>query len=802
MPRTPLFIGAFALVLAGLTPVTSSVAAEPRDEGRYVNLEAGEKPRAITPDQVATGANGARIEIYGSVGNNEGGMDWRTINAFSHLIDSVPAKMNSYLTFFNSLYDGRAISYGTNNYATDPENPTRKKFVVAKPDEVFAPTAALLDQVNQYETPAEAAEHIHVLGAKDSMDEAYAADSSLARLAMGGYNGRAGVRTIDYEQCVGKGGCLSGSDKLMHSKYAAFQQAKDSKGVLRENVVWITSSNLNGSSGSKKSNISIAVYGDPATPGVPPSESSTNFDMYDAVVEGIFKPSVEVAKGRLSVSQALDTPRYRAAMAIDPTTGVMTGMPTASGVTLFPSPRRKTNAADYTTTTDVEAAFLKGRVNDTTKSECKVYAVHSLFNSSRAGVRDGLGALAGQKCDVRLVLGTNAIGDLVDGYFNMSEDLRELVGKVEFANVHDKTLSYSDNDTNVAFGGASNFTGTSLEYDELAFRADNAAVTKAIQAHSERVYQLGRGQTTWASPSSVTITPTTTLQVAQDKRLQLSSRVSPVNALVTETEWESDNPAVEVTADGVVTGKVPGQTANITVTVSGPEVRTASGAKSQVIRTATKPVKVVATGSTTTESAGGRAYVAPTLTMDNYQAPSGNTGIVVTWGSGDEDYDGIVKLQYYSGGWKTYGRYITVKNGVGKMDASFAGSKTWRAYGARLDKINGKDVPNSTAKTKSKWSINTVRTRSATSTPRLYATGMAKSGGKVPFLISWSRGGGAFRLQMRSSGGSWKTHSTYRIPSGSSQEFIVVPIINTKYWRIATSSGPTRVSNTVKVAMK
>lgn len=784
MPRTPLFIGAFALVLAGLTPVTSSVAAEPRDEGRYVDMRAGGKPRAVKPDEIAAGANGARIEVYGSVGNNEGGMDWRTINAFSHLIDTVPAQKNSYITFFNSLYDGRAISY-----VNDPENPGRKKFTVAQPEQVFAPTAALLDQVNQYETPSEAAEYIHVLGAKDSMDEAYAADSSLARLAMGGYNGRAGVRTIDYEQCVGKGGCLSGSDKLMHSKYAAFEQAKDSDGVLRDHVIWITSSNLNGSSGSKKSNISIAVYGDKSA--------------YDAVVDGIFKPSVDVAKGRLSVSQALDTPRYRAALAVDPTTGVMTGMPTDSGVTLFPSPRRKTNAADNTTTTDVEAAFLKGRVADTTKAGCKVYAVHSLFNSSRAGVRDGLGALAGQKCDVRLVLGTNAISDLVDGYFNMSEDLRELVGKVEFANVHDKTLSYSDNRTNTAFGGASNFTGTSLEYDELAFRADNAAVTKAIQEHSERVYQLGRGQTTWASPSSVSITPTTTLKVAQGRRLQVATRVSPNNALVTETQWTSSNPAVaSVSQDGVVTGNIAGQTATITATVKAPKVRTEAGNETQVSRTTSKTVTVTAAGTTSTESAGGRAYVAPTLTMDNYQAPSGNTGIVVTWGSGDEDYDGIVKLQYYSGGWKTYGKYITVKNGVGKMDASFGGSKTWRAYGARLDRINGKDVPNSTAKTKSAWSINTVRTRSATSTPRLYATGMAKSGGKVPFLISWSRGGGAFRLQMRSAGGSWKTHSTYRIPSGSSQEFIVVPILNTKYWRIATSSGPTRVSNTVKVAMK
>jgi hypothetical protein len=189
--------------------------------------------------------------------------------------------------------------------------------------------------------------------------------------------------------------------------------------------------------------------------------------------------------------------------------------------------------------------------------------------------------------------------------------------------------------------------------------------------------------------------------------------------------------------------------------------------------------------------------------MDNYQGPGGTTGVVVTWGSGDKDYRGVVKLQYYSGGWKTYGRTITTNNnGVGKLSAKMSSSKTWRAYGARLDRINGVDVPNSTSKAKSTMSINTVRTKSATTTPRLYATSMVKSGAKIPFLASWKRSSGKFRLQMRSAGGSWKTHSTYAIPSGGSQVFFAVPALNTKYWRIATSTGSTKTSNTIKVAMK
>lgn len=789
MPRRSMFHGALALLVAGLLPALApasaaplpglATATQPRDDNRYVNLAAPSTFRPIQPDVVTQGNGGRRIEIYGSVGDNEIGMDWRTVNAFSYLVNSVPKDKHSYTTLFNSLYDDRSISY-----VPDPAVPGNGKWTVARLDEVFAPTAAYLNQVNLYDNEIERKQFIHVLGAKESIDEAVVANSSLAKLVKAGYK-KAGGQAVDYNECSGSGGCLSGSDKLMHSKYGAFQQARDSAGAMHSNVVWMTSSNLNGSSGSKKSNISIAIYDDELA--------------YTSIVEGIFKPSVVVANGG-SRSTAMSNPLYKSAITVDPSTGVIKGMPTDSGITLLPSPRAVTGAADKTDTTDVEAAFLKTRVADpATKTGCKVYAVHSLFNSTRGGVRDGLADLARQACDVRIVLGDNAIADLIDGYFNMSSDLRELVGRVEFANVHDKTLSYKDTTTATTFGGASNFTGTSLEYDELAFRADNLGVTDAVQTHSERIYQLGRGQTTWATPSSVSISPTGTLTVKQGGTLQLSPRLSPENALVTKTEWSAAGIGATVSPGGLVTGVAQGQTVPITVKVYAPGV----AGQQQVPKEKTVNVKVVAPTDASTTGAGGRASIAPTLTMDNYQSPSGNTGIVVTWGSGGEDYKGVVKLQYYSSGWKTYGTTIeTNSKGVGSASVNFKSSKTWRAYGARLDQINGKDVPNSTAKTTSKWSITTVRTSSPSTTPRLYATSMAKAGQKVPFLISWNRGSGVFRLQMRSSGGSWKTHSTYRIPSGGSQEFIAVPVLNTKYWRIATSTGSTKISNTVKVAMK
>lgn len=764
MPRRFWVFCALALLGTLLVPATLPASADtrPKEDDRYVrNLDSPTPSfKSVTPNNVIAGGGDTRIEIYGSVGDNESAMDWRTIQAFSRLVSSVPAGKQSYTTLFNSLYDDRSVSK------------VDGKWVVPGPDEVFAPTAAFVHLANKYDTEAERKQFIHVLGAKESMDEAYAANSSLARLVMND--------AVDYRQCPGDGGCLSGPSRLMHSKYAAFEQAVDSDGNLRDHVIWITSSNLNGSSGSKKSNISIAIYEDEQA--------------YTALSEGVFKPSVKVAgTNGLKYYEAIDSsPEYLDAISV--VNGVMKGMATESGVTLFPSPRKKYNAASDANigSSDVEAAFLNAQAaNPADKVGCKVYAVHSLFNSTRDGILQGLTKLHQQKCNVKIVLGDNAISDIVDGYFNMSEDLREVIGRVEFANVHDKTLSYKYGGTATAFGGASNFTGPGLEYDELAFKADNAGVTDSVQEHSERIYQLAKGQVTWTKPTSVYITPTTTVKVKQGDSVKVATRVSPYNALVTNTTFDSSNDAIaSVDETGEVTGHTPGD-AVITAKIYSPGNTTTPW----YTKTATKTVTVVADG-TTSESAGGRAYIPPTLSMDNLQRPGNNTDIVVTWGSGKDVYSGVVKLQYYASGWKTYSSDVTVTNGVGRLSRTMSSSKTWRAYGARLDKINGVAVPNSTTKIKSKWSINTVQTQQESSTPRLYATTMQKSGSKIPFFVSWSKSG-SYRLQMRTSGGSWSTHSTHSL-SGD-EDFIIIPALNTKYWRVATSSG---VSNTVKVVMK
>lgn len=812
--RASVLAGAVALVAGAVAPISASTAStvpaavgpaglaaqpQPRDDNRYVDLGAvdPDDPKSfldVTPDEVIENPNGTRIEVYGSVGDIEGDMDWRSVNAFAYLVNSVPAGAASYTTLFNSLYDGESVGYDS---VTD-------QWTVSNPGKVFAPTAAYLNQANQYAATLEGSTtpdkvrnqqdrlaNINVLGAKRSMDAAFANNSSLARLAKRGYGSSTTPKALDYLECKGAGSCLAtaGGTNLMHSKFGAFEQAADSDGVLRDHVVWITSSNLNGSSGSRKSNLSIAIFEDETA--------------YDAVADDIFGPSVEVAEGRKTALRAIqDNENYREAITVDAATNSIPGMSTESGVTLYPSPRalqKVSGNATLTRRTDVEATFLREQAAAGAGATpgCRLYTVHSLFNSSRGGVLTGLADLARQSCDVRVVLGTNAISDIVDGYFTMSTDLREVVDRVEFANVHDKSLSFSSGATNATFGGSSNFSGTALDYDELAFRADGPGVTGAVQEHSERLYQLAKGQVDWTAPRSVAIVPGGAVRARTGESVQLSSQVTPANGLVSRTTWSSSDEAIaDVDPHGRVTGRAPGR-ATITVTIESPNA---------AARSTTKVVDVSA-DATTSAGQGHRATAAPVLTMDRYQGPASqnSTDITVTWGQGEYDYDGVVKLQYYSGGWKTYPTWVNVENGTGRISPSFRGSKTWRAFGARLDSVSkdGEVIKGgSTAKTKSAWSINTVRSASPSATPRLYATRLARSGTTVPMIISWARGGGTVRLQYLAGKKTWRTYATYRIPAGGNQILVGNRLINTQKWRLATSTGPLKVTKAQTISMR
>lgn len=796
MTRKPIALGSIVVLvgclLAAIAPVSAVEAdGQPRDENRFVNLNtypqwadpANPTPaevkafKNVAPDEVST-VNGARVELYTSMGDLEGGMDWRTVNVFSYLVNSVPKNKHSYTALFNSLYDGKAVGY------------TGGKFTLATMNEAYAPTAAYYNLLNRYDTAAERGQYIHILGAKQSMDEAYAAKSSLARLVMHSSNKGAGV----YNECkYGNGGCLTSpynKSALMHAKYGAFEQAADSTGTIRDHVVFITSSNLNGASGSKKSNTSIVVYGDET--------------LYNDLVNDIYKSEVG-AKNDNKNGKNYMTSGYKNAIKVSG--GTIPGFfSNISGTTLYPSPRATTEINGGTTLmdqTDVEAKFLKQQADSGNGSSsmagCRAYVIHSLFNSTRSGVFDALAKLESRNCDVRVILGTNAISDVVDGYFTMSTDLRQVIDRVEFANVHDKSISYSYGSTKTMFGGSTNLTGTSMNYDELAFRIDDSKIVDAKQAHDERIYSTARGNVKWTNPSSVAIEPST-IKVKTGDTVQLNAKVSPSNALVTNTTWSvtSGNEVVSVNSStGVVTGLQAGS-ATVKVSVDSPNL--------SAPKTTTKSITVSASGSSTADAVK-TVTAAPSLTMERYQGPknsktkAGTIETVVTWGSAGEDYTGKVKLQYYKGGWKTY-KTVTVTKGVFRADYGFANSKTWRAVGSSVstvyDSETGKSMKGklSGSPVSEGYSYVTVRTKKHSTTPRLYATTMAKKG-KIPFGLSYKKSSDTIKLQYKS-GTKWKTKATIKYKGD--WDMFLGTAESTRSWRVVTSSG--KRSNTVKVVVK
>lgn len=107
--------GAVALLaIALVVPPTAAVTPDwiPKDADRFVDITQADETappldfKQVTPDKVVDLGSGRTIEVYTSVGNAEGGMDWRTVNLYAYLVNSVPKNKHSYSALFNSLYDG------------------------------------------------------------------------------------------------------------------------------------------------------------------------------------------------------------------------------------------------------------------------------------------------------------------------------------------------------------------------------------------------------------------------------------------------------------------------------------------------------------------------------------------------------------------------------------------------------------------------------------------------------------------------------------------------------------------------
>lgn len=701
-------------------------------------------PVTVKPD-VAYTSNGTRIEIYSSVGDNDGGVDWRQVNQYAYLVSSVPKGNQLYSTVYNTLWDGDKAAFNTTTKSWE-------MFTAAgepKIDGMYSPTKAFQSQINQYTANGEDPnKYIHILGSRSTIKDALAAGSGLSSLL---------TQALKVNFCShGLGACLSTTtdEELMHAKYAAFERAKDSTGREWSNVSWITSANLNGSSGGRKSNVSIAIFGDAK------AYSGIVNTVYDAEVKQTF------------------TAAFNAAMK----NGIQGTNP---NLVLYPSPR--TNVVNGVAP-DHEANFLASQLNAKiggTKTACKAYAVHSLFSEARTAILTNLAALQKEGCSVKVVLGTNALSDIVDTYFSMSTALRDLINRVEFGNVHDKTLtlSYTLNgvQTGTAWGGSENFNGTSLRYDELAFRLNELTATRAIEQQSERMYLLAKGGGKVTAATSLAISPNVA-SIAQGKTLKLRAFVAPSNASVKTVTWSStDESIATVAGDGTVTALKQGTVTIQALSVSGVHLATSLITVGPANGTTTPP--------DTTPNPNLVVTNAPVLTMPVYQARTqdgGRTTVVVTWGQGDVDIAGSVSLQYYSGSaWKTYSTFST--NSIGRAEKSFAfkSSHTWRVRANSVSSPS-KAAISSDAKYSKGYSLISVKTTPSATKPKLYAPNLVKSGGTVPFLIVW-KGSGSVKLQYLA-GRSWATKTTYSL-SGGSQIQVGVIVSKTHKWRLLTSKG-------------
>lgn len=539
MPQTLRLLTAaltFALVWAS-TAFPGSAAALPGPAApailRPADPSPNNAPAPVAPDAVTTTAAGQRVEIYGSIGNLDGDADWRPINAYAYLVSSVPKYQHIYSTIYNAYWDGRIprLDPVTNKWDVyDPADAGGPPLTA-----LFAPTAAFRDQLNQYDNDADRKRYIHTIGNRITIQDALNNNSSLATMLT-----KAGVLKL----CTyGSGSCLSRvKEALFHDKFALFSQAKDSTGKLWNNVVWVTSSNLNGASGGNKSNISFAIYGDQTG--------------YNNLLNNLWTPSM---------NQTV-TPAFTAAAS--------GGFGSSStDIVYYPSPR----------TTDFEGTLLGTQTNSKLggkKSGCKVYVVHSLFSMARQKVADALAALKKDGCSVKVVVGPPSVQVITDTYFAMSKKLRKLIDNFEFANVHDKTatISYTLNGAkrSYAFGGSANFNGTSLSGDELAVRFTNAAVVQAVEDRSQFVYTLAKAGTKRIPVVSVGVSPSTAMVMA-GSNITLKAGVLPTNASVRSVNWRSSDTSVaRVDEAGVVTTLKPGIVTISAVSVSGSKTGTAT----------------------------------------------------------------------------------------------------------------------------------------------------------------------------------------------------------------------------------
>lgn len=819
--------GLAVLVLAWSSVVTPSPAAavlQPPEPLAFVD------PAPLEPD-AAYAIGSGRVEVYTSVGNNDGGNDWRTVHALAWLVESVPKGGVSRLAIFNTYQDKYSASLDptTNQWQISNTNGS----VV---DTMFSVTKAVRNQLNLYDTAEERKAHVMAIGQRDSILTSQANGSSLAELLM-----ESGSMHLCGRPA---GACVStATNGDMHSKFALFSQTKDSSGRLWENVTLVTTANLNGTSGGSAANTVVVVYGDKS--------------LYDGMVERVWGP----------MASETATPGFWQAA----TTGIQGNL---AGVRYYPSPRAKDSAGKYL---DFELYYLRDRMlsnGGPVKSSCTVRVVHSMFSSGRQGVGNALKGLKADGCRIQIVLDKDFVLDLASSYFTMSEWLGDVIGDIRYQNVHDKTFTMtyvtSAGESNVAFTGSANFNGPGLTADESVIRITHEAGVDAISAHANRLYTLAKYPT--AIPVvSVSLDPGQK-SIMEGETTRLVATVSPSNATDPSLRWDSLDPQVaSVSSTGSVTGLSSGQArirvrslqggkeavstiqvvpstlvpaptlkapasvqlgddAALTaqwsegdydgtvtmqtlnpvdetwvdqadVSVSGGEASYVYAARENNIwrakvATITTPADAVIqepTRYSEPQSVLVRPAAGPTPTLSGpakFKSGSAVT-FAVTWQSPYvPDLPATLALQYQSGTtWKTK-QTVTIPQGATHADFSLVitNSHTWRVV-----PVSASIPAGAVAAPSEPITVATLATGVKVPAPILTGPSTFKSGTRVTFGARWVSPYVAThpaRLDLQyKSGTSWKTKTSITIPTGTSAMNFSLTLRETHDWRLRVASS-------------
>lgn len=659
----------------GLAPTVAQAELQPPEAVREV------RPSPIPPDTAYSLGSG-RVEIYTSIGNNDGttkrpGFDWRPVNEMAWLISSVPVGGEMRLAIYNTLQDGSAaLNKKTGKWETfDKKRVNGKIPSDAKVVEKTLSVAwALRDQLNNYPDAATRKKHIKVIGQNDALRISERNGSGMADLLL-----KSGITKLCDKKKKKKGACIA-TDKTadMHSKFGLFSQARDSKGKLWKYVTLVTTANLNGASGGSAANTTVVIFGDK--------------NLYQNMIKQVWTPMMNEKANAA----------YKKAAA----NGIKGSLP---GVVYYPSPR----------TIDFEGNYLKSLLTKVNRSNCAIRVVHSMFSTGRrSGIGQTLKTLKGQGCKIRIVLDKDFVAKTFQQYFNMDKWLASFISDIRYQNLHDKTMTITNGSTRALFTGSANFNGPGLYADEsviLLNQSANSKAVKAVEAHADFLYRLAKVK---KIPVAKVALNRSSAILPIGEKLQLKATVSPSNAREKAVRWSSSNTKVAtVSSKGLVTAIKPGA-ATITV-------KSLSGGITDVAEI----------------TVGSKKLAAAKLKASTSRPEIGKpVTISLSWASGV--VNGSVQMQYQN---PKNGSWVDAPNGVVKVSKSKGeftftadGSRIWRAKS--LDNLVDETDANKIVQEASRYSspLTILAVAPASETPVLTGTPRVKADSEATFVATWA----------------------------------------------------------------